>query len=52
MDKFNLYYGILRWSMDVAVCIDFESNNNEDFLLCRLKGTFGYVLLVILRSET
>ena len=33
MDKFNLCYGILRWSMDAAVCIDFESDSNEDFLL-------------------
>ena len=41
MDKFNLCYGILRWSMDAAVCIDFESDSNEDFLLCRLEGTFG-----------
>ena len=31
MDKFNLCYGILRWSMDAAVCIDFESDSNEDF---------------------
>ena len=42
MDKFNLCYGILRWSMDTAVCIDFESDSNEDFLLLyRLEGTFG-----------
>ena len=41
MDKFNLCYGILWWSMDAAVCIDFESDSNEDFLLCRLEDTFG-----------
>ena len=47
MDKFNLCYGILRWTMDAAVCIDFESDSNEDFLLL-----YSLVLLVILRSET
>ena len=41
MDKFNLRYGILWWSMDAVVCIDFESDSNEHFLLCRLEGTFG-----------
>ena len=37
MDKFNLCYGILRWSMDAAVCIDFESDSNEDFLLLKTR---------------
>ena len=37
MDKFNLCYEILLWSMDAAVCIDFESDSIEDFLLLQTR---------------